>query len=437
MVAALQLPAATAVTAWTDLRATRLSWLAVALTLLVSGTGTAYSLAFLVHGDDEAAELGGTVLGLSLVGTVCATTSVTGLVVNERRQVYARWKLLGMPGPVVFLVVTGQLLVVAVAAAVPGVLLAAPLVPRAADYFAEYGAPLGQPVLDRDVALLATAVCVAAAVVGALGKALSVARVRPAVALRAGVVPTARPGVVATLWSLFMACGLVALLTSEDLRENGAVLGVQLILLVTVVPVTGWLLLVVLNWTRVLTVDRVFGPAAGIAADSTRVRSAFTAAQVLPWFLIAGMVVGIGSPMAVMLQADGGQTDGEELLVPLLAPAVVPPLVAGLATVLVLVPRVRGDNRVLLQAGASARHFLGILGWESLVVVATAGLLTVAFTVFGMATVNTVYLDDPWPADWWTHILWGPFAGILVVMWVLVVLTSAPVRLRPLRTAHW
>lgn len=404
-------------TAWSDIRATRYSWFAVAVTLTAAGAATAYSLAFLIDGDQGAAEVGGTLLGLALVGTVSATTSITGLVVNERRRAYARWKLVGMSGAAAFTVVMTQVLTVTVIAVVPGALLAFPLVPWAADYFAAQGAPLGDPEVGVDVIAIAVAVCAGAVVLGSLGKVLAVSRVRPVAALRTAVAPTARPGILATGWSLMMTVVLVMFLTSGEIHEDGAVLGVQVIVLLTVVPVTGWLVLVLLPWTRLL---HIFGPSARVSAGGSRIRSAFTNAQVLPWFLLAGLIVGIGSPMMVVVRADGAELTGAELLVPILAPAVIPPLAAGIASILVLTPTMRADARVLVRAGGGRRHLLEVIGWDSLVVVVTAGMLTLAVTVPGIAVANAVCRGEPWPPGWWTDILLVPFGVIASAMWLLI-----------------
>ncbi|AHW63854.1 Putative membrane protein [Corynebacterium glyciniphilum AJ 3170] len=404
-------------TAWSDVRATRYSWFAVAVTLAAAGAATAYSLAFLIDGEQGAAEVGGTLLGFALIGTVCATTSITGLVVNERRRTYARWKLVGMSGAAAFTVVMVQVLTVTMIAVVPGTLLACPLVPWAAGYFAVQGAPLGDPDVGLDVIVIAVAICMGAVVLGSVGKVLAVSRVRPVAALRTAVAPTARPGILATAWSLMMAVALVMFLTSDEIHEEGAVLGVQVIVLLTVLPVTGWLSLALLHWTRLL---HIFGPSARVAAGGSRIRSAFTNAQVLPWFLLAGLIVGIGSPMMVLVRADGAELTGAELLVPMLAPAVIPPLAAGIASILVLSPRMRTDVRVLIGAGAGRRHLLGVIGWESLVVVVSAGMLTLAVTVPGIAVANAVYRGEPWPPNWWTDILWVPFGVIAGAMWLLI-----------------
>lgn len=403
--------------AWTDLKATWLSWAAVAVTLVASGTGCAFSLAFLVTGSDDAGELGGVVLGFALIGVIAGVTAVTGLVVNERRRTYARWKLLGLPGAGVFTVVLLQVLVVAVVAAVPGALLAVPLVPPAADYFAAQDATLGDPQVTALVAGIAVAVCVAAAVLGVLGRAWKVARVRPVAALRDAVVPKGRPGIVATGTGLMFGASVVAIACTEDLSEDGGVLGLQMMVLLTMVPLTGWYLPLLLQWTRVL---RFCGVSARTAADSVRVRTAFTCAQVLPWFLVAGSVVGVGSPMTVLLHAEGGEVDGLGIAAVMFAPAVLPPLVAGLASVLVMRPRHLADAVVLARAGASVGQRRAVAWWESAAVVASAGILTLLLTVPGVVVANHLYRDAFFPDDWWRDILWGPLAVILVVMWVLV-----------------
>ncbi|MGO1948613.1 MAG: FtsX-like permease family protein [Mycobacteriaceae bacterium] len=409
----------------TDMRAARLSWLAVACTLFVSGTGAAYAMAFLIEGEEDAGELGGTMLGMAIIGIASAVASVSGLAVNERRRTCARWKLLGLPGPDVFVVVMLQVLVVAVVASVPGALLAVPVVTPAAEYMAQRGTPLGDPQVTGAVLAWSVVICVGAALLGVLGKVFAVSRVRPTAALRAAVVPVARPGVLATGLGLMMTAAVVAIASTEDLSENGSVIGVHVMGLLAVVPLTGWLMYPVLQWTRVL---RFFGPAARVAADSVRVRSAFTSAQVVPWFLVGGMVVGIGSTMIVVVNAGGGEITGVDLLVPMFAPAVLPPLVAGIASTLVMAPRARQDTLVMHRAGAGRRHLSRIVGWESVAVVVSAGLLTLLYTVAGTAAANDALYGTVWPQDWWTDILWAPFAAILAVMWLLVASVTALVR---------
>jgi hypothetical protein len=52
--------------------------------------------------------------------------------------------------------------------------------------------------------------------------------------------------------------------------------------------------------------------------------------------------------------------------------------------------------------------------------VASAGILTLLFTVPGVAVTDHVYRGEFFPDGWWRDILWVPLAVILVVMWVLV-----------------
>jgi hypothetical protein len=141
---------------------------------------------------------------------------------------------------------------------------------------------------------------------------------------------------------------------------------------------------------------------------------------VLPWFLVAGSVVGIGSPMMVLVHVDGGEVDGLGVAAVMFAPAVLPPLVAGLASILVMRPRHVADAVVLHRAGATRGQRRAVAWWESAAVVASAGILTLLFTVPGVAVTDHVYRGEFFPDGWWRDILWVPLAVILVVMWVLV-----------------
>lgn len=78
------------------------------------------------------------------------------------------------------------------------------------------------------------------------------------------------------------------------------------------------------------------------------------------------------------------------------------------------------DETVLHRAGASGWQRRMVGWWESAAVVATAGILTLVFTVYGLALTNHVYFGAAWPTGWWREVLWGPLAVILAAMWLLV-----------------
>lgn len=99
-----------------DLQSNWLSWLAVALTLVVSSTSCTLALAMLVASpgaeENPAGQLGGTVLGMSLCVVVLVTLSQMRLIIAEREPVYRSWRMVGMPGWVILFFILGQVAVV-------------------------------------------------------------------------------------------------------------------------------------------------------------------------------------------------------------------------------------------------------------------------------------------------------------------------------------
>lgn len=104
----------------------------------------------------------------------------------------------------------------------------------------------------------------------------------------------------------------------EDLRADPtSLLGLQIIFFMALIPLLGWYLRPLLQWSRLL---RFLGPIPQVAAGSVRVRSAFTA-------------------------------------------ALVPALVAGVGSVNAMRPRLVEDRRVLERSGAAPRLWLSVSMW--------------------------------------------------------------------------
>jgi len=72
------------------------------------------------------------------------------------------------------------------------------------------------------------------------------------------------------------------------------------------------------------------------------------------------------------------------------------------------------------RAGASVGQRRAVAWWESAAVVVSAGILTLLFTVPGVAVTDHIYRGAFFPDSWWRDILWGPLGVVLVVMWMLV-----------------
>ena len=402
-----------------DIRANALSWLAFALVLFAAGTGVACALAFLVTGGGEAEELGGTVLGMALMSVFASTTTLSGLIVDERRRVYASWKLAGMSGAAASGVIFVQVVVVAGVSSLGGSLIAPPLVGAMVAQVRQERIDVGDPRVNLAVILLAVAICAAGAAGGSLGRAVSVGW-RPAVkSARGAAVPKVRPGGWATLIGVTFAGTAAVLPFTDELRgDPTAGIGIATIVLIAMVCLLPWFIRPVLQWTRAL---HVCGVSARVAAGSARARTAFTSAQVVPWFLLAGMVVGVGSPIKALsaIEEEAGASNFG-LTFMLLAPAFVPALVAGIGSLCVMAPRAWADGRTLARAGASAGQHRLVLTGEVFAVTVTVGLLTLVLAFCGVALTNVTAAGTAFPPGWWESILWAPLAAILSVQFALM-----------------
>lgn len=402
-----------------DIRANALSWLAFALTYVAAGTGVACALAFLVTGGGESEELGGTVLGMALVSVFASTATLSGLIVDERRRVYASWKMAGMSGAAASAVILFQVVAVAGLSSLGGSLVAPPIVGAMVARVRLEGVDVGDPRVNLAFIAIAVGICASGAVGGSLGRAVSVGW-RPAVkAARGAAVPKVRRGVWATVFGLtFAGTGLILPFTGEMRGDPTAGVGIATIVLLAMVCLMPWFIRPVLQWTRAL---HACGVTARVATGSARARTAYTSAQVVPWFLLAGMVVGVGSPIKALSGVEeGAGVSSLGLTFVLLAPALVPALVAGVGSLCVMAPRTRADERTLARAGASTGQRNRALLWEASAVTATVGILTLGLALVGVALTNVTATGSAFPSAWWASILWLPLVAILSAMFALM-----------------
>ena len=155
-----------------DLQSNWLSWLAVALTLVVSSTSCTLALAMLVASsgaeENPAGPVGGTVLGMALCVVVLVTLSQMRLIISEREPVYRSWRMVGMPGWMIVAFILGQVAAVSAAAGFLGVLPARPLLDPCVRALRSDGIPMPDIAVTGQVTAIAVAVCTSAALVGAL-----------------------------------------------------------------------------------------------------------------------------------------------------------------------------------------------------------------------------------------------------------------------------
>lgn len=401
-----------------DIRAAAGSWMAFVLTMGVAGTGVAVALALLIEGTGDSAELGGTILGMALFSVAATTATIAGLILNERRPVYAQWKLAGMPGLAVSVLLVLQFAAVAALGAGIGALPAQFLIAPGAQLMKQEGLSLGDPWLSPLVWWITVIVCASAALAGVLGRTLVIGWQKPMRTSQSATVPRAKPSVLLSCVFAIFVGSTIAIGLTEDLTENpGSVVGFTLLFSMSMVFGVDWFIHPLLQWTRVL---ELCGPVARVAIGNIRVRSAFSAAQFTPWLLVAGLTVGVGSSLEVLMQhTSGSYSSPPEVIAALFSPMVVPPLVAALTTQLILRPRTIQDDVILYRCGASFRQRWAVKAWESTAVVATVGLVAAGLGVAGVACTNLALLGQAFPAGWWESVLWQPLLWILLAMWLL------------------
>ena len=146
-----------------DLQSNWLSWLAVALTLVVSSASCTLALAMLVASsgaeENPAGPVGGTVLGMALCVVVLVTLSQMRLIIAEREPVYRSWRMVGMPGWMILAFILGQVAAVSAAAGFLGVLPARPLLAPCVRALRSDGIPMPDIAVTGQVTAIAVAVC--------------------------------------------------------------------------------------------------------------------------------------------------------------------------------------------------------------------------------------------------------------------------------------
>ena len=136
-----------------DLQSNWLSWLAVALTMVVSSAACALAVSMLVAtsdaDDDPTGPLGGTVLGMAVCAVVLITLSQMRLIIEEREPVYRSWRMIGMPGWMINSFIVGQVIAVSAIAALIGTFAAPCLLTPWPRPFAVMGSPCRSWPLPR------------------------------------------------------------------------------------------------------------------------------------------------------------------------------------------------------------------------------------------------------------------------------------------------
>ncbi|MTE09674.1 FtsX-like permease family protein [Corynebacterium aurimucosum] len=321
-----------------DLQSNWLSWLAVALTLVVSSSSCTLALAMLVASpgaeENPAGQLGGTVLGMSLCVVVLVTLSQMRLIIAEREPVYRSWRMVGMPGWVILFFILGQVAVVSAGAGLLGVLPALPLLAPCVRALRSDGIPLPDIAITGQVVVIAVVVCMSAALVGALPPLRRVFRPRAAT----------HPAWLIVKFLLAVAAIGGTVYGCLHIDDPGDLLSAEMGLVILVALFLPWLMPVLDQWTR----------AAGIAGANVRVRRSFSTPHIVPWVLVGGFIVAVGSGLRFGNDAGaGGTLSSWQAFLALLGPVFAPSIVGAVLTSLLMHGRIAADIRGLTLAGAS------------------------------------------------------------------------------------
>lgn len=392
-----------------DVWANRLSWLAVVLTLVVSSASCGLALALLAAGGEDAAPLGGTILSMSLCSIVLVVAAQMRLLIDEHWEVYRSWRLVGMPGWLIVVFVFGQVVVVAFAASIAGLMVIPLLLEPAQRVLQTEGITLDPLAMSADIAILSVSICSAAAMMATL---LPVRRIF-------------RPRVVRMAWwkapvAVLLVAAMIAPTVPSDMKPDDF-LGWSMGLIAVVALVVPWLMPLLDSWTRVL----------GISGANVRYRRRFTSPQILPWVLFGGLIVVVGSGMRAMMATEGeSHVSDWPVFVVVLGPAIVPSVVAALATSLLMRHRIAADVRALRLAGAPQRTPLTIQVGEAFVLT-----VIVAGTVATMAFYVVIRLNSMLGAsDLFTGLWWQAWLLMLSVMAIVTAVVKTGLARRVMRS---
>ena len=387
-----------------DLQSNCLSWLAVALTLVVSSASCTLALAMLVASSDAeenpAGPLGGTVLGMALCVVVLVTLSQMRLIIAEREPVYRSWRMVGMPGWLILAFILGQVAAVSAAAGLLGVLPARPLLDPCVRALRSDGIPMPDIVITGQVTAIAVAVCMSAALVGALPPLRRVFRPRtPAHPMWLLVkFPLAAAAIGGTVYGCL------------HIDDPGDLLSAEMGLVILVALFLPWLMPAIDQWTR----------AAGIAGANVRVRRHFSTPHIVPWVLLGGFIVAVGSGLRFGNDAGaGGTLSSWQVFVALLGPVFAPSIVGAVLTSLLMRGRIDSDIRSLTLAGATPSAWARVQVGEAACLTLTAAgvvwalclatLLPLHHLLTPQVSFGRTLVDELW---------WSAFAVIFGAMFI-------------------
>ncbi|MBK4147927.1 FtsX-like permease family protein [Corynebacterium macginleyi] len=391
-----------------DLQSNWLSWLAVALTMVVSSAACALAVSMLVAtsdaDDDPTGPLGGTVLGIAVCAVVLITLSQMRLIIEEREPVYRSWRMIGMPGWMINSFIVGQVSAVSAIAALIGTFPARLFVEPMAAAFRSDRIPMPELAITPLVIRIAVDVCVASAVCGAL------------IPLRRVFRPRVEPRPVWVVLRCLVAAGLVGgtVYGCLQIEDPGDSLAASMGLVILVALMTPWLMPALDQWTRLC----------GIAGANVRVRRRFSVPHIVPWVLLGGLIVAVGSGVMMFKGTESLDTlSSGRVFAAFLGPVVAPSIVGAVQTSLIMRSRIANDVRGLRLAGASPAAWARVQVGEAFCLTVTAAAIVIALSATVVMLLNQLLQADSHSgmgALWegLAGVWWAPFGLIFGAMFL-------------------
>ncbi|MBM0243197.1 ABC transporter permease [Corynebacterium macginleyi] len=391
-----------------DLQSNWLSWLAVALTMVVSSAACALAVSMVVAtsdaDDDPTGPLGGTVLGIAVCAVVLITLSQMRLIIEEREPVYRSWRMIGMPGWMINSFIVGQVSAVSAIAALIGTFPARLFVEPMAAAFRSDRIPMPELAITPLVIRIAVDVCVASAVCGAL------------IPLRRVFRPRVEPRPVWVVLRCLVAAGLVGgtVYGCLQIEDPGDSLAASMGLVILVALMTPWLMPALDQWTRLC----------GIAGANVRVRRRFSVPHIVPWVLLGGLIVAVGSGVMMFKGTESLDTlSSGRVFAAFLCPVVAPSIVGAVQTSLIMRSRIANDVRGLRLAGASPAAWARVQVGEAFCLTVTAAAIVIALSATVVMLLNQLLQADSHSgmgALWegLAGVWWAPFGLIFGAMFL-------------------
>jgi len=195
-----------------------------------------------------------------------------------------------------------------------------------------------------------------------------------------------------------------------QIDDPGDLLSAEMGLVILVALFLPWLMPVLDQWTR----------AAGIAGANVRVRRCFSTPHIVPWVLVGGFIVAVGSGLRFASDAGaGGTLSSWQVFVALLGPVFAPSIVGAVLTSLLMHGRIAADIRGLTLAGATPSAWTRVQVGEAACLTLTAAgvvwalclatLLPLHHLLTPQAPLGRTLIEELW---------WPSFAVIFGAMFI-------------------